>query len=116
MSISEFYKSKARQRKWGTWCNKCKKQLERGDELMRRQDGRNQNNCMTYTEYCMECYEKIKVNYVNMFYRVPPAPEQQKQIAEQAKVQLGEMQMEMEVELKELMKQLLLQLYGYKVE
>tara|TARA_Y100001951_G_C11227153_1_gene232386 strand:+ start:482 stop:763 length:282 start_codon:yes stop_codon:yes gene_type:complete len=59
MSISEFYKSKARQRKWGTWCNKCKKQLERGDELMRRQDGRNQNNCMTYTEYCMECYEKI---------------------------------------------------------
>ena len=57
--MSEFYKSKARQRRWGTWCDKCKKQLERGVELMRRQDGYNQNNCMTYSEYCMECYEKI---------------------------------------------------------
>ena len=55
MSISEFYKSKARQRRWGTWCDKCKKKLERGVELMRRRDGYNQNNCMMYSEYCMEC-------------------------------------------------------------
>ena len=49
-----------------------------------------------------ECYEKEKTSYVNIFYRIPPAPEVQQQIAAQAEEQLQEMMVETEVALKEL--------------
>ena len=44
-----------------------------------------------------EVYEKIKVEYSNVFYRVPPPPEQMKQMEEQLAIQMQEMQKEMEV-------------------
>ena len=44
-----------------------------------------------------EIYEKIKVSYMNVFYRIPPSPEVIKQIQEQAQVAAKEMQAEMEV-------------------
>ena len=59
MGISDYYESTARQRKWGTWCIECKKKIERGEKCMRRQHGRNGNNCMVYTEYCMKCYNEV---------------------------------------------------------
>ena len=59
MGISDYYESTARQRKWGTWCIECKKEIERGDKCMRRQHGYNSNNCMEYTEYCMKCYNEV---------------------------------------------------------
>ena len=45
-----------------------------------------------------ETYEKIKISYINLFYRIPPDPKQLKVIQEQAKVMVMEMQKEMEVE------------------
>jgi hypothetical protein len=59
LGISDYYESTARQRKWGTWCKECKEKIERGDKCMRRQHGRNGNNCMVYTEYCMKCYNEV---------------------------------------------------------
>ena len=44
-----------------------------------------------------EIYEKIKVSYISVFYRIPPPPEVIKQIQEQAQVMVQEMQAEMEV-------------------
>ena len=59
MGISNYYPSKARQRKWGTWCKECNIELRSGDNLMREQLGYNSYGCMSYNEYCMRCYKKI---------------------------------------------------------
>ena len=48
-----------------------------------------------------EVYEKIKVSYISLFYRIPPNEEELKAIKQQAEVQLKEMQAEMEVHLLE---------------
>tara|TARA_R100000655_G_scaffold20867_1_gene42910 strand:- start:5250 stop:7544 length:2295 start_codon:yes stop_codon:yes gene_type:complete len=48
-----------------------------------------------------EMYEKIKVSYVNVFYRKEFSPEQLQQIQQQVQVRIQEMQAEMEVELME---------------
>lgn len=53
-----------------------------------------------------EMYEKIKVTYMNVFYRIPPNEEELKLIQEQVKVQLAEMQNEMQVQLMEQDKQM----------
>jgi len=53
-----------------------------------------------------EVYEKIKISYINLFYRIPPDKEQLKAIKQQADVQLKEMQAEMEVELLEQQQQM----------
>ena len=53
-----------------------------------------------------EVYEKIKMSYINLFYRIPPDEEQLKAIKQQADVQLKEMQAEMEVQLLEQQRQM----------
>ena len=59
MGIYSFYESKARKRKWGTWCKECDIELKSGDSLMREQLGYNEYGCMSYNEYCIKCYKKI---------------------------------------------------------
>jgi hypothetical protein len=44
-----------------------------------------------------ETYEKVKIGYVNVFYRMPPNEDQIAQVQQQVKVQLSEMKAEMEV-------------------
>ena len=53
-----------------------------------------------------ECYEKEKISYVNVFYRIPPSDEAQKQIIAQAQQMLAQMQTERQVELLELTQKL----------
>ena len=48
-----------------------------------------------------EMYEKIKVSYVNVFYRKELPPEQMQKIQQQVQVRVQEMQAEMEVEFME---------------
>jgi len=48
-----------------------------------------------------EVYEKVKVAFVNVFYRVPPDEKQLQAIKEQCDVMLQEQQAEMQVQLKE---------------
>ena len=48
-----------------------------------------------------EFYEKIKVPYMNVFYRIPPSKDMLKQIQEQVRVKMLEMKKEMDVELLE---------------
>tara|TARA_R100000808_G_scaffold18630_1_gene40761 strand:+ start:723 stop:3023 length:2301 start_codon:yes stop_codon:yes gene_type:complete len=48
-----------------------------------------------------ELYEKVKISYVNVFYRIPPDEEKLKAIKEQCDVMLQEQQAEMEVQLLE---------------
>lgn len=48
-----------------------------------------------------ELYEKIKVSYVSLFYRIPPNKEELKLIQEQSNVQVMEMQKELEVQMQE---------------
>ena len=48
-----------------------------------------------------ELYEKIKVSYVNVFYRIPPDKEQLKVIQQQVQVRMKEMAAEMQVQLME---------------
>ena len=48
-----------------------------------------------------EVYEKIKIAYMNVFYKVPPSPEELQQIQQQVQVKMKEMAAEMEVELME---------------
>jgi len=48
-----------------------------------------------------ELYEKIKVSYINLFYRIPPDKEQLKAIQQQCEVMLKEMEAELSVQLKE---------------
>tara|TARA_R110002012_G_scaffold123064_1_gene273347 strand:+ start:252 stop:2555 length:2304 start_codon:yes stop_codon:yes gene_type:complete len=57
------------------------------------------------TEF-FEIYEKIKVSFINVFYRIPPSPEVIKQIKQQAQVAMQELQAEMEVKFLETQKQL----------
>ena len=45
-----------------------------------------------------EVYEKVKVAYINLFYKVPPSKEQIQQIKKQCDVMLKEMQAELEVQ------------------
>ena len=45
-----------------------------------------------------ETYEKIKVSYVNLFYRIPPPPEVLKQLKAQCDVQVAELAQELEVQ------------------
>ena len=48
-----------------------------------------------------ELYEKIKISYMNVFYRIPPNEEQLKAIQQQVQVRMKEMAAEMEVQLME---------------
>ena len=48
-----------------------------------------------------EMYEKVKVSYMNVFYQIPPEPEQLEAIQQQVKVRLQEMSAEIEVEMAE---------------
>ena len=48
-----------------------------------------------------ELYEKIKVPFVNVFYRVPPDKEQLNALNEQVQVRIQEMSAELEVQLAE---------------
>ena len=48
-----------------------------------------------------EVYEKVKIEYSNVYYRIPPDPEVMKQIQQQCEVQVKEMAIELEVQLKE---------------
>ena len=48
-----------------------------------------------------EVYEKIKIEYLNVYYRIPPDEEVMQQIAQQCEVQVKEMAIELEVQLKE---------------
>tara|TARA_R110002012_G_scaffold294060_2_gene489958 strand:+ start:651 stop:2975 length:2325 start_codon:yes stop_codon:yes gene_type:complete len=59
-----------------------------------------------------EVYEKIKVAYINLFYRVPPNKEQLEQIKKQCDVMLKEMQAELEVQFLEQDKQMQAALQG----
>jgi hypothetical protein len=45
-----------------------------------------------------EVYEKVKVSYINLFYRIPPSQEILEQLAQQCEVQVAEMQKELEVQ------------------
>ena len=53
-----------------------------------------------------EVYEKIKIAYMNVFYRVPPSPEELRAIQQQVQVRMKEMQSEMEVQLMEQQQQM----------
>jgi len=53
-----------------------------------------------------ELYEKIKISYVNVFYRIPPNKEQLKAIQQQVQVKMKEMAAEMQVGLMEQDKQM----------
>ena len=53
-----------------------------------------------------ELYEKIKISYMNVFYRIPPNKEQLKAIQQQVQVRMKEMASEMEVQLMEQDKQM----------
>ena len=48
-----------------------------------------------------EMYEKIKISYINLFYRIPPNPEQIKAIQQQVEVKMKEMAQEMQIGLME---------------
>ena len=48
-----------------------------------------------------EVYEKIKVEYTNVFYKIPPSKEQMESIQKQIAIQLEEMQKEMQVRMLE---------------
>ena len=52
------------------------------------------------SEY-FEIYEKIKVSYMSVFYRIPPSPEVMEQIKQQAQVAKQEMEAEIQVSLLE---------------
>ena len=53
-----------------------------------------------------ELYEKVKISYMNVFYRIPPNKEQLKAIQQQVQVRMKEMASEMEVQLMEQDKQM----------
>lgn len=53
-----------------------------------------------------ELYEKIRISYMNVFYRIPPDPEQLKAIQQQVQVKMKEMEAEMQVQLLEQEKQM----------
>ena len=53
-----------------------------------------------------EVYEKIKVSYINLFYKIPPNKEELAAIKKQCEVQVMEMAKEMEVQLMEQQQQM----------
>ena len=53
-----------------------------------------------------EVYEKIKIAYMNVFYRIPPSEEELQAIQQQVQVKMKEMAAEMEVELMEQQQQM----------
>ena len=53
-----------------------------------------------------EVYEKIKMSYMSVFYRIPPNEEELRAIKQQCDVQVQEMQAEMQVEFLEQQKQM----------
>ena len=53
-----------------------------------------------------ELYEKIRISYVNVFYRIPPDKKMLQQIQQQVQVRMKEMAAEMEVQLMEQQKQM----------
>ena len=53
-----------------------------------------------------EVYEKLKIAYMNVFYRIPPSPEELQAIKQQVQVRMKEMSAEMEVELMEQQQQM----------
>ena len=53
-----------------------------------------------------EIYEKIKMSYISLFYRIPPNPEELKQLKQQCDVMVQEMQAEAEVEMLEQQRQM----------
>jgi len=53
-----------------------------------------------------EVYEKLKVPHMNVFYRMPPSPEQLQQMKQQVEVKMKELQAEMEVQLLEQQQQM----------
>ena len=53
-----------------------------------------------------EVYEKIKIAYMNVFYRIPPSEEELQAIQQQVQVKMKEMSAEMQVELMEQQKQM----------
>ena len=53
-----------------------------------------------------EVYEKIKISYINLFYRIPPDKKQLEAIKQQCDVMLKEMQAEMEVQMLEQQQQM----------
>ena len=70
-------------------------------ELAIKADGERDQLCEFF-----EVYEKVKVSYINMFYRIPPDPAQLQEIKRQCDIQVKEMAAEMEVELLEQQKQM----------
>ena len=48
-----------------------------------------------------ECYEKIKIEYINVFYKVPLTDEQKQQMQEQVQMQMEEQAKELEVRMLE---------------
>ena len=55
-------------------------------------DGKQEDLCEFF-----EVYEKVKIEYVNLFYRIPPDEETLKQLKQQCDVMVAEMQKEAEV-------------------
>ena len=53
-----------------------------------------------------EVYEKVKISYMSVFYRIPPSPEELQTLKQQVDVQIKEMQAEMEVQLLEQQQQM----------
>tara|TARA_R110002020_G_scaffold356597_1_gene569129 strand:- start:724 stop:3024 length:2301 start_codon:yes stop_codon:yes gene_type:complete len=53
-----------------------------------------------------EVYEKVKISYINLFYRIPPNKEQLKELKKQCDVMVKEMASELQVQLMEQEKQM----------
>ena len=53
-----------------------------------------------------EVYEKIKMSYISLFYRIPPNPEQLQELKKQCDVMVQEMQAEAQVEMLEQQRQM----------
>ena len=70
-------------------------------ELAIKADGERDQLCEFF-----EVYEKIKISYINLFYRIPPSPEELAELKKQCDVQVKEMEAEMQVEIMEQQKQM----------
>ena len=70
-------------------------------ELAIKADGERDQLCEFF-----EVYEKIKISYINLFYRIPPSPEELAELKKQCDVQVKEMEAEMQVEMMEQQKQM----------
>ena len=53
-----------------------------------------------------EVYEKVKISYINLFYRIPPDEEVLKQLQQQCEVMVMEMQQELQVQMLEQQQQM----------